>query len=379
MSNLKDSKKYTDKLTVLYVDDSNTLLKLVSLFLNNIFKKVYTASNGVEGLESYKVNNPDIVITDLTMPKMDGHNLIKNIKKINPDAPIIIISAHSDSQNLLEVIHMGVSDFIPKPIDLELLQNALFKIANKLNKNNNILDIDKINEENDLIKKLEFLSSNHIKIEFINQYRGVPIIHEGHITDISNNTISVHAPSIQTLAIKYQKHTTIESELLKIPIEAELYKIEPHTREIQLTNFKKLEFSSKNRKKLRVEVDDKFITIIHINDHKIDTKINNLSKESISLNIDIKNLTINIDDIIDLAFGFKLYTSNQFGKHEKDERIYTKGKIFKIIKNTKPNNITIIVLFELNTANNNILEKYIYNRQFELIKEFKQLKKRFEI
>ena len=379
MSNLKDSKKYTDKLTVLYVDDSNTLLKLVSLFLNNIFKKVYTASNGVEGLESYKVNNPDIVITDLTMPKMDGHNLIKNIKKINPDAPIIIISAHSDSQNLLEVIHMGVSDFIPKPIDLELLQNALFKIANKLNKNNNILDIDKINEENDLIKKLEFLSSNHIKIEFINQYRGVPIIHEGHITDISNNTISVHAPSIQTLAIKYQKHTTIESELLKIPIEAELYKIEPHTREIQLTNFKKLEFSSKNRKKLRVEVDDKFITIIHINDHKIDTKINNLSKESISLDIDIKNLTINIDDIIDLAFGFKLYTSNQFGKHEKDERIYTKGKIFKIIKNTKPNNITIIVLFELNTANNNILEKYIYNRQFELIKEFKQLKKRFEI
>lgn len=378
MPTIKALKQYTKNLTVLYVEDSSTLVKQVSLFLNNIFKEVFTANDGVEGLESYKTNNPDIIITDLTMPKMDGHNLIKNIKAIDSNAQIVIISAYSDSHNLLEAIHMGVSDFIPKPIDLNLFQNALFKIANQLTKNNNNINIKRIDNEENLIEKLRILSLNNMKIEFINQYKGVPIIHEGHITKISDTIICVHAPYIQTLAIKHQKYTIIESEQLKIPIKATLSKIDPTNREIELINLEKLEFSPKKRKELRVEVDDEFVTILHINNNKIDTKINDLSTDSISLTINIKNIDININDTIDLAFGFKIHSTNQFGKHEKDERIYTKGKIFKIIKHTE-SQVTLIVLFELNTANKNSIEQYISNRQFELIEEFKQFKKQFEI
>ncbi|MCK5111245.1 MAG: response regulator [Arcobacteraceae bacterium] len=377
MGTIQELQNYTKELTVLYVEDSAALLKQVGNFLKRIFKNVYLAEDGLKGLESYKMYKPDIVITDLTMPQMSGQEMIKNLKKINPEVKIIIISAHTDAQNLLEAIRIGVSDFIPKPIDNKLFQNALFKVANELTANEAV-DIEKLKGESDLVKKLDLLSKSNTPIEFVNQYRGVPIVHHGYIINTNKTAITVHAPYIQTLAIKYQGCTTIESELIDTAIKAQLSEIDPNNREILLTNFEQLPFSSKKRKQLRVEPDDELIAVIHIKDKKIDTVVNDISINSISVTINIKDLNIKEADELDLTFGIKFYNENQLSKIEKNEIIYAKGKVFKVEINNS-GGVDAVILFELNKVGVNLLKRYIHIREIELIEEFKQLKERYVI
>ncbi len=378
MSTIQNLKSYTKELTVLYVEDSEHLLKQVSIFLEKLFKKVYKATNGLKGLESYKMHKPNIVITDLTMSQMSGHEMIKNLKKIDPDVKIIIISAHSDANNLLEAIHIGVSDFIPKPIDNTLLQNALLKVATEFISTDISIDKVKLNKESDLIEKLDMLSKSNTPIEFVNQYRGVPIIHSGYIIDTNTSGITVHAPYIQTLAIKYQEYTTIESELIDTAIKAQLLSIDPNNREIKLTNFEQSQFSSKNRKQLRVEPDDEFVAVIHIKNTKIDTIVKDISINSMSISINTKDVTIKETNELDITFGIKFYTETKISTIEKNEIIYTKGKVFKVSSNDE-GGTDMIILFDLNKVNMTLLQRYIHHRQIELIEEFKQLKKRYVI
>ena len=377
MNTLQELKEYTKDLTVLNVEDSAPLLKQLGSFLEKIFKKVYLASDGLEGLDSYKLHLPNIVITDLTMPKLTGHELISNLKKIDPNIKIIIISAHSDAQNLLESIHIGVSDFIPKPIDNKLLQNALLKVSNEI-KGISQIDIDKLNNEKDIFKKLNIISKSKVAIEFVNQYRGVPIVHNGYIIDAKNGKITVHVPYIQTLAIKYQKQTVIESDLLDTPIETTLSNIDKNTREIELSNFTELKYSSKKRKLLRVEIDENFVLVVHLKDKKIDSVVHDVSLNSISITINTKELMLKEMDELDLAFGITLFNDKNIGKIEINERIYTKGKVFKVEKNND-GSLNIVLLFELNKVNSTLLERYIHRREIIIINEFKDLRKRYII
>jgi diguanylate cyclase (GGDEF)-like protein len=116
-------------LTVLYVEDDTHTQEWMQLLLEDEVKELYQAYNGVEGLELYKKYAPDIILTDINMPQMDGMSMAKEIKKLNKSQPIIILSAFSDKDTLLRAIDIGVDGFSPKPIDLEHLRNKLQEIA----------------------------------------------------------------------------------------------------------------------------------------------------------------------------------------------------------------------------------------------------------
>ncbi|MEA2018357.1 MAG: response regulator [Campylobacterota bacterium] len=85
-----------------------------------------TASNGEEGLELYKKNSYDLVITDILMPKMDGIEMSKEIKEINQYQNILIISAYSDTKDFVTSIKLGIDGYIIKPIDYEQLNLTLY-------------------------------------------------------------------------------------------------------------------------------------------------------------------------------------------------------------------------------------------------------------
>ncbi len=137
MLNIQKLKKEAQGISVLVVEDSEPIRKQICRFLEKFFTYVFQAQDGEKGIEMYELNKPDIIITDLNMPVMDGHEMIKAIKIINNSIPIIITSAHSNSETLLESIHLGIVDFVPKPVDFELIQNALLKAITKIETNKN--------------------------------------------------------------------------------------------------------------------------------------------------------------------------------------------------------------------------------------------------
>jgi len=119
-------------ITILYVEDDENIRLNTKRPLQYLSNKLFLASNGLEGLKIYKKEKIDIVISDIKMPKMNGIEMAKEIKKINPDQYIIFITAHSDTNFFLEAIDLQVDGYILKPIDYNLLKNKVFKISEQI-------------------------------------------------------------------------------------------------------------------------------------------------------------------------------------------------------------------------------------------------------
>jgi len=118
-----------ENMRVLYVEDDEFIREELSETLEFDVKKLYVAENGEVGLELFKKHNPDIVISDIKMPKMDGLKMSEQIKKISPKTPIIITTAFSDSSYLMKAIEIGIDRYVTKPVDIDLLYQKLEEIA----------------------------------------------------------------------------------------------------------------------------------------------------------------------------------------------------------------------------------------------------------
>ena len=126
---------YSKIATLLYVEDEEDVRKDYESVLNHHAKELYIASNGKKGLELFIKYQPDIVITNISMPLMNGIDLSKAIKKINPEQQIIITTAHSETDYFMEAINLQISAYLLKPVDKNLLTKKILEIAkhHKLN------------------------------------------------------------------------------------------------------------------------------------------------------------------------------------------------------------------------------------------------------
>ena len=135
--------KETKNLSILLVEDYELLRLDMAEVLENFFKTVVVAENGAEGLseyESYYENNQrffDIVISDIQMPIMNGVELCESIRAISPDQVIIVLSAHTESDYLLKLINIGISKFITKPVNHDMLLKTLYEESSKIQESKN--------------------------------------------------------------------------------------------------------------------------------------------------------------------------------------------------------------------------------------------------
>ncbi|MCX8027377.1 MAG: response regulator [Thermodesulfovibrionales bacterium] len=113
--------------SILYVEDDAFIRKMLVSMLSNVVREIHTAENGLEGLKMFKNINPDIVLTDIRMPVMDGLEMASQIKSINKDSRIIVTTAYGDTENLLKAIDIGIDNYVLKPID----KNKLIKMLNR--------------------------------------------------------------------------------------------------------------------------------------------------------------------------------------------------------------------------------------------------------
>lgn len=114
----KELKSVASTLSILYVEDEEDTRTQISEILRVFFKKVVTAQNGKEALEIYRNTPIDLILSDLSMPIMDGITLVKKILAINPNAKIIIMTAHNTDEALLEKDNLKVVGILQKPIHI---------------------------------------------------------------------------------------------------------------------------------------------------------------------------------------------------------------------------------------------------------------------
>lgn len=117
------------EITILYVEDEIDILEEIDSYLSLRCKEVYTAVNGSQALEIYNEKKPDIILTDVTMPVMDGIEMSKVIRETNGEIPIIFMTALSDAKSFGEAINIGVDGYIGKPVNVEILERTIEKVS----------------------------------------------------------------------------------------------------------------------------------------------------------------------------------------------------------------------------------------------------------
>ena len=117
---------------ILLVDDEEIIVKLLSMSLRSDGYEIVTANSGEQGLEVFKAEYPDIVVTDIKMPGMDGLELLKRIKEIDSEKEVIIVTGHGDIDSTIAALQLGASDFINKPVRDEALAIALKRAKAKI-------------------------------------------------------------------------------------------------------------------------------------------------------------------------------------------------------------------------------------------------------
>ena len=113
--------------SLLYVEDDRMLQQETAQLLKNFFEKIDLAQNGEEGLELFELGKYEIIITDINMPKVNGVEMVKAIRRKDRHQMIIVISAHDEPHYLIDLINAGVQHFLSKPIDLTGLISVLYE------------------------------------------------------------------------------------------------------------------------------------------------------------------------------------------------------------------------------------------------------------
>jgi two-component system NtrC family response regulator len=107
--------------TILIVDDEKNYLTILSAILEDEGFEVLTALGGQEALEVHKTSDLDLILTDMKMPAMDGIDLLENLKSVDPDLPVIMMTAHGTVDKAVEAMQKGAYTYVLKPFDNERL------------------------------------------------------------------------------------------------------------------------------------------------------------------------------------------------------------------------------------------------------------------
>jgi PAS domain S-box-containing protein len=133
----RKTKSFKD-FSVLYVEDDEEIREQLTHFLRRRVGTLYTATNGREGLESFRAHHPDIVVSDIRMPEMDGLDMVAAIKHDHPGTPVIMTTAFNETDYFLKAIDIGVDKYVMKPVKIDILVDAIDRSAHALQAERNL-------------------------------------------------------------------------------------------------------------------------------------------------------------------------------------------------------------------------------------------------
>jgi PAS domain S-box-containing protein len=168
--------EFLKNITVLYVEDEKDIRDSMSMVFEKLFKKVVMATNGQDGYDKFRIHHEnnlhfDIVISDINMPDMNGLAMIEKIREIDKDIPIVLTTAHSDSEYFLEAINHNVYHYALKPIKVKQLALAI-QDATKKYFNSKIIEATQLESKRylDIINQVAIVVRTDLSatIKFVN-------------------------------------------------------------------------------------------------------------------------------------------------------------------------------------------------------------------
>jgi len=154
----------------LYIEDELDVLENISKLLSNFFAEFFTASSAEEGLEKFRKNEVDLILVDIELPKMSGIEFIKIIRKTHKNLPIVVISAYTKTDYLLESVELKLDKYIVKPLTSRKIHQLLL-VLNSDFLDSNLLILDKniyLDRENFLLKvNQQEYNLNKKELEFL--------------------------------------------------------------------------------------------------------------------------------------------------------------------------------------------------------------------
>ncbi len=120
-----------EKQTVLFAEDDIIARTQIAEILSMLVRHVYVAEDGEEALKMYEEYAPDMLVTDIKMPKRDGISLIRQIRKDDYNIPVILMTSYTEQNLLISAANLSIDGFLVKPIDLKMLTAALGRASQR--------------------------------------------------------------------------------------------------------------------------------------------------------------------------------------------------------------------------------------------------------
>jgi len=172
MENIQNYEEQKTDLSILIVDDDMPSRVYSEILLKQVSNTVFTAEDGAQGLQIYNEFQPDIVITDIAMPYLNGIDMSRKIKSINPKAQIILTSAFNDTQFLIQSIEIGVNYYLLKPIQKKQLIDTVMRVIEYRNLEKEIeeqtLHIKKLSQAVEQSPSMLLILDKNRNIEYAN-------------------------------------------------------------------------------------------------------------------------------------------------------------------------------------------------------------------
>lgn len=227
---------------ILVIDDEVTLLQSVAVYLEDSGFIVRCAEDGKKGLEIFRNEHPDLVLTDVHMPALSGLEVLSTISKESPDTPVIVISGAGELNDAIAALRLGAWDYVTKPIsDLQVLEHAINKAlqtkklqeenkqyAQRIANNLKILEEDQaagrkvqlsmLPTEHEVLDNLEFnfkmLPSLQLCGDFVEYFRISETLIGVYMADVSGHGASSAFITIllKSIISKYQVHFTANKD-----------------------------------------------------------------------------------------------------------------------------------------------------------------------
>ena len=362
----------TNNISVLIIENEKILENKFGEYFNNIFKTIKYLSTEDKILNYYNNEQVDIIYIDLQILNIQPFKLIDEIKIINPRQQIIAISQTDCKDILKRCIHSNISNFLQKPIKITKLKDSIINSIESIILENKVETI-KTEIATDIKiepkKAIEYLMENyHIDIELVNQYKGIPIIRDASILDIIGDEIIVRIEDVQKYALEYSHHSVISSPYLSDDIYTNLKQIDTNKNIAVFNKFSFVNSYMHHRLSTRVVPDGYFSMVFKINGIIHNCNILDIS-ENYAL-IYLKDIEKNFEINSQILFQISLKIESQFSKNSfTSHTIKTKCTIQDIFPFEEGNKA--LIYFEFNEEDKRQFDKYVEQRGFRLIKEFK--------